>query len=248
MPAPPAGGPPPSRAPGCGPAAGCPSPPASRRIPAPQAAAAAARRPRAARPRPGRPCGPPPKMTPTVVASDAGLSHLMREGSNPQVKQGQRRQPPALAWPAHVAAMSSLATGTPRLAEANTDNSRCSHAARRVFAPNAIRGPSHIPPESGVVLSTHPVDAAGCRSRATLAWPLGVIFASGGGPSGRRFAARASLRQGGACAAKTVMITRCPPFAALPRSWPGSGWHPRRWARSGRSTTGHDRVVGRPAG
>jgi hypothetical protein len=44
--------------------------------------------------------------------------------------------------------MSSLATGTPRLEEANTDNSRCSHAAQRVFAPNAIRGPSHIPAES----------------------------------------------------------------------------------------------------
>lgn len=105
-------------------------------------------RPRAARPRPGRPCGPPPKVTPTVVASDAGLSHLMRGGSNRQVKRGQRRQPPALAWPPHVAAMSSLATGTPRLEEANTDNSRCSHAARRVFAPNAIRGPCRIPGES----------------------------------------------------------------------------------------------------
>ena len=105
-----------------------------------------------------------------------------------------------------------------------------------------------IPPESGVVLSTRPVEAAGCRSRATPAWPLGVTSTSrvdrrnDGSPPERRSG------QGGACAAKTVMTTWCPPSAGLPRSWPESGWHPRRWARSARLTTGHDRGGGRPAG
>jgi hypothetical protein len=85
-----------------------------------------------------------------------------------------------------------------------------------------------IPPESGSVLNTRPVEAAGCRSRATPAWPLGVTSTSrvdrrdDGSPPERR------SRQGGACAAKTVMTTRCPPSAGLPRSWPGSGWHPSR--------------------
>jgi hypothetical protein len=36
-----------------------------------------------------------------------------------------------------------------------------------------------------------------------------------------------NTRHGGACAAKTVMTTRCPLSAGLPRSWPGSGWHPK---------------------
>ena len=101
-----------------------------------------------------------------------------------------------------------------------------------------------IRPESGVVLNTRPVEAAGFRSRATPAWPLGVTSTSrvdrrdDGSPPERR------SRQGGACAAKTVMTTRCPLSAGLPRSWPGSGWHPKRWARSGGSTTGHDRGAG----
>jgi hypothetical protein len=105
-----------------------------------------------------------------------------------------------------------------------------------------------IPPESGVVLSTRLVEATGCRSRATPAWPLGVTSTSrvdrrnDGSPPERRSG------QGGACAAKTVMTTWCPPSAGLPGSWPGSGWHPRRWARSARLTTGHDRGGGRPAG
>src|SRR5215211_5875384 len=116
---------------------------------------------------------------------------------------------------------------------------------------SSLRRPSywtHTPPESGVVLNTRPVKAAGCRSRATPAWPLGVTSTSrvdrrdDGSPPERR------SRQGGAYAAKTVIITRCPPPAGLPRSWPGSGWRPRRWARSGGSTTGHDRGGGRPAG
>jgi short chain dehydrogenase len=70
-PAPPAGAPPRSLARGCGPAAGCPSPPASRRTSAPQAAAAAARRPRAARPRLGRAVVAEPRMT-----TDPGLAKL----------------------------------------------------------------------------------------------------------------------------------------------------------------------------
>jgi hypothetical protein len=101
-----------------------------------------------------------------------------------------------------------------------------------------------IPPEAGVVLNTRPVKAAGCRSRATPAWPLGVTSTSrvdrrdDGSPPERRSG------QGGACAARTVMTTRCPLSAGLPRSWPGSGWHPKRWARSGGNATGHDRGAG----
>jgi hypothetical protein len=66
-----------------------------------------------------------------------------------------------------------------------------------------------IPEESGVVFNTRPVKAAGSRSRATPAWPLGVTSTSrvdrrdDGSPPERR------SRQGGACAAKTVIITRC---------------------------------------
>jgi hypothetical protein len=61
-----------------------------------------------------------------------------------------------------------------------------------------------------MVLTTRPVKAAGCRSRATPAWPLGVTSTSrvdrrdDGSPPERR------SRPGGACAAKTVMTTRCP--------------------------------------
>jgi hypothetical protein len=77
-----------------------------------------------------------------------------------------------------------------------------------------------IRPESGAVLNTRPVEAAGCRSRATPAWPLGVTSTSrvdrrdDGSPPERR------SRQGGACAAKTVMTTRCPPSAGLPEAGP----------------------------
>jgi hypothetical protein len=101
-----------------------------------------------------------------------------------------------------------------------------------------------IPPEAGLVLNTRPVKAAGYRSRATPAWPLGVTSTSrvdrrdDGSPPERRSG------QGGACAARTVMTTRCPLSAGLPRSWPGSGWHPKRWARSGGNATGHDRGAG----
>jgi hypothetical protein len=46
------------------------------------------------------------------------------------------------------------------------------------------------------------------------------------GPSGRRFAARASLPPGRCLCCQVRHDHSVPALCRLPRSWPGSGWHP----------------------
>lgn len=52
-------------------------------------------------------------LTPTLVASDAGRSHLLRGRGNPQLNQGRHARRPRSRGVRHVAAKGSPATGTP---------------------------------------------------------------------------------------------------------------------------------------
>jgi hypothetical protein len=119
---PPAGGPPRCRAQDCGRVAGCPSRPASRQTPAPRAAAAATRRPRAARPRLGRAFGPT-GVTPRVLGAGGGVAPPRigcgspasdARGSNPQFKEGRRRRRSEIAWRPSCRDPGSRTAGTPR--------------------------------------------------------------------------------------------------------------------------------------
>jgi hypothetical protein len=104
-----------------------------------------------------------------------------------------------------------------------------------------------IRPESGVVLNTRPVEAQAVGLEPRRLGPCRHLHLQSG-PSGRRFAARASLPSGQCLCCQDRHDHSVPALGRAPRSWPESGWHPKRWARSGGSTTGHDRGGGRPAG